>query len=126
MVDKSCIGFDVNRQRRRSTLRLSGYAGHLCLFALPRLAARRHDRIDQLLQDHANRPDSVVVSGNRIIDDLRVSISIDDRDGWNTERRASLTAFCFARVSMIDHRIGQFRHFQNAVEVSAELGRLPD
>src|SRR5262249_48560546 len=62
------LKFDAgNRLLRR-------HASHLDLFANPRFAAGRHNGVDQLLQNNANRTNRVVISRNRVIDLFRIRI----------------------------------------------------
>src|ERR1043166_526172 len=65
--------------------RLGGNAGHFDLLANTRFVACRNDRVHQLLQNHANRPNRIVVASNRVINDLGIRVRIEDGAHWNAE-----------------------------------------
>src|SRR4029078_223070 len=62
-----------------------GYAGHFHLFADASLATGRNNRIDQFLQNHADRTDVIIVPGNWIIDEFGIGVGIHDRDHRDPE-----------------------------------------
>src|SRR5438128_3176708 len=76
------IEFEFDGRRSRS---LGGNASHFDLLANPCFAARRNDRINQLLQHDSNRANRIVVSRNRVIDHFRIGIRINDRNDWNVQ-----------------------------------------
>ena len=71
-------------------------ARHLDLFAHVRFARRGHDRIDQFLQDDADRANSVIVSGDGIVDQFRIGVGIDNRDNRNMEPARFIDSVLFA------------------------------
>ena len=74
------------------------------------------------MQHHANRADGVVVSGDRIIDNLGIGVRINDRDSRNAQATRFVDGILFAR-RVNDHiASGNCRHLENAFEISAELG----
>src|SRR5213075_1003956 len=77
----------LKRQRIEPLKRVASgrYACHFHLFAHPCLAAGRNNRVDQFLQNHSDRADSIVVPRYRIIDEFGVGVSIHDSDHWNPE-----------------------------------------
>src|SRR6188472_2248583 len=61
------------------------YACHFHLFADASLAAGRNNRVDQFLQNHSDRTDGIIIPGNRIIDEFRISVGIHDGDHRDSE-----------------------------------------
>ena len=115
-AEKSRIGVFDSRPALRGDPR------HLCLGRDGRVAAGRDNRINQFLQNHANRPNGIVVASNRIIDDFRIGVGIDYRHRWDIEPARFVDRVLLPGCINHDERIGQLRHFQNAVEVSAQFG----
>src|SRR6516165_245027 len=77
----------LKRQRVEPPTRLASgrHACHFYLFADAGFAAGRNDGIDQLLQNHSNRADRVVVACNWIIDEFGIGIGIHDGDHRDRE-----------------------------------------
>src|ERR1700675_1301060 len=90
------IEFEFDGRRSRS---LGGNAGHLDLFANTGFAACRDNRIDQFLEHDPDGANSIVISGNRIIDHVRIGVGINDRNDWNVQ------AFCFIDRVLFARRV---------------------
>src|SRR5260370_19097667 len=116
------IEFEFDGRRSRS---LGGNAGHFDLFANAGFAARRNDRINQLLQNDSNRANRVVISRNRVIDQFGVGVRFDNRNYGNVEASRFVDRILLAGRVDYDQSIGQLRHFENSIEVATELGRFP-
>src|SRR5437667_4134085 len=89
---------------------LSGNASHLNLLANSRFAACRNNGIDQLLQNHANGPNRIIVSRNWIIDHFGIGVGIDNSDNWNPEPPRLIHGILLADRLDLTHRIGQMRN----------------
>src|SRR5207248_2739747 len=100
----------LKRQRIEPLKRVASgrHACHFHLFAYPRLAARRNNSIDQFLQNHSDRADSIVVPRNRIIDEFGVGVSIHDSDHGNPQAARLIDGVLLAQG--VDHheRVGKF------------------
>src|SRR5437762_5313401 len=85
----SVVVFIKHWRVRRSALdvffRLRRNAGHFDLLANARFVACRDDGVYELLQNHANSANRIVVASNRVINDLGVRVRIHNGDHWNAE-----------------------------------------
>src|SRR6266487_3713865 len=99
-------------------------ASHFDLLADARFVACRDNGIDELLQNHANRTDRVIVASNWIIDDVWICVRVHDGDHWNPKAPGFVHGVLFA--DRVDHNesIGKLRHLKYPIEIASELRGL--
>src|SRR5438132_282411 len=112
----------VSQFTSTSTATFAGKASHFCPGRDRRVAAGRDYLIKQFLQNYTDGTKRIVITRDRIVDEFGIGSGIDDRHRWNIETARFSDRVLLAGGVNHDKRIGQLRHFQNAVEVSAELG----
>src|SRR5215469_10093056 len=104
--------------------RLCGNPGHFDLLANARFVACRNDGVNELLQNHTNSTNGVIVPRDRVINDLGVRVRIHNGDHWNAE--ASRLIHRVLLADRVDHHqgVGQLRHLDYPVQVTPELRGL--
>ena len=76
------------------------------------------------MQHYANRPNRIIISSDRIINDLRISIGVDDRHRRNAQASRLTHGILFASCIDHDHRVRQCRHLKNSIKIAAKFCRL--
>src|SRR6059058_4702140 len=81
-----------------------GDAGHFDLLANARFVACRNDSVHELLQNHADSANRIIVASDWVIDDVGVRVGIYDGDYWNSKPSRFINSVLFA--DCVDHHKG--------------------
>src|SRR5260370_17829 len=102
---------------------LCGDTRHLDLLANSRFAACRNERVNELLQNHANRANRVVVSGDWIINQLWVGISVHNGADRNLEASRLIYRLLFEPSTDADQQDfpAAARHFLKKLRRATQL-----
>ena len=113
-----------NKKVRAKQGKLLGNGGQAGAFVFASFVGSRIDGVDELLEDHADSANGVIVSGDRITDLVWVGIRIDDCDRWNFEAKRFRHSDLFARGINDHHRVGELIHRTDPLEVASEFLRF--
>src|SRR5881394_1435227 len=81
-----------------------GDAGHFDLLANARFVACRNDSVHELLQNHADSANRIIVASDWVIDDVGVRVGVYDGDYWNSKPSRFINSVLLA--DCVDHHKG--------------------
>ncbi len=88
------------------------------------LSSGGDDGVDQLLQDDADGADGVVVRGDRVVDDVRVGVRVDEGHDRDLQTAGLMHGDVLAGGINDDDSVREFLHATHSTQVALELDAL--